>query len=503
MRLDLDVCHRAMVARDPRFDGKFFVGSTTTGIYCRVICSARMPRRDRCAFFRTAAEAEKAGFRACFRCRPELAPGRAPVDALPRLVARAVARIDEGCLDDQGVDDLAAVLGVTGRHLRRAFEAELGVSAVELARSRRLALAKQLLQDSRLGLAEIAFASGFGSVRRFNAVFRARFGRPPSALRPDRGVGHRARHGGGTPLAARRQRSRTAGAMPQDAIDLRLDFRSPFEWPAMLEFLGARAIPGVERVDGDVYRRVVRIDGSAGVVEVRSDPERPCLRVRIASGLAGKLMRLVARLRLLFDLDADPAAIGAVLGRDRLLAARVRSRPGLRVPGAIDSFEIAVLAVLGQQVSVRAATTLAGRLAARFGVPVAGGEPGLMRAFPTAGELARHDAADLAAIGLPRARAEGVRALAAAVAAGEVDLERGSPTAEVAPRLQQVPGIGPWTAQYLAMRALRDSDAFPAGDLGVRRALGAVGARAALARAERWRPWRAYAVMHLWCGGDR
>jgi AraC family transcriptional regulator, regulatory protein of adaptative response / DNA-3-methyladenine glycosylase II len=489
--LDADSCYRALVARDPRFDGRFFIGVTTTGVYCRPICSARTPRRERCTFFRGAAEAEKAGFRACFRCRPELAPGAAPIDALPRLVARALARIDEGCLDEGGVDQLAGELGVTGRHLRRALEAELGVSPVELAQTRRLALAKRLLQDSRLGLAAVAFASGFGSVRRFNAAFQERFGRPPSALR---------RPGGGAAPATERSQADGAG-VAITAIDLRLDFREPYDWPALLAFLGARAIPGVEQVDGGVYRRVVRIGDAAGLVTVRRDPARPSLRVGVDARLAGVLVPLLARLRALFDLDAEPAAIAAALGRDRRLRAPVRRHPGLRVPGAIDAFEIAARALLGQQVSVRAATTLAGRLAARFGAPLAG-EPGLERAFPTAAELARVDAGALAAIGLPRARAASLRGLAQAVAGGGLLLDRGVAPAEVAARLQALPGIGPWTAQYLCMRALRDPDAFPAGDLGVRRALRVGTERAALARAEAWRPWRAYAVMHLWTEGE-
>jgi AraC family transcriptional regulator of adaptative response / DNA-3-methyladenine glycosylase II len=500
--LDADSCYRAMVARDPRFDGRFFVAVATTGVYCRPICSARTPRRDRVSFYRRAVEAEKAGYRACFRCRPELAPGAAPIDAVPRLVARAMTRIEEGYLDDRGVDALARELGVTDRHLRRAFEAELGVTPVELAQSRRLALAKQLLQDSRLGLAEIAFASGFGSVRRFNAAFQARFKRPPSALLLRAGSAGATLRVSGKP--ARPERSgREAGAESKyQGIDLRLDFRPPYDWDAILGFLGARAVPGVEKVEDGTYRRVVRMGRATGVVAVVLDPARPSLRVRVDPALAGVLVPLVARLRSLFDLDAEPAAIAATLRRDRALAAHVRRRPGLRVPGAIDPFEIAVRALLGQQVTVRGATTLAGRLAARFGVPFAGGEPGLERAFPTAAELARVDVAALAAIGLPRARAASLHALAAAVAAGEVDLDRGAPAAEVAGRLQELPGIGPWTAQYLCMRALRDPDAFPAGDLGVRKALRGAGERAAIARAEAWRPWRAYAVMHLWTQGE-
>jgi AraC family transcriptional regulator of adaptative response / DNA-3-methyladenine glycosylase II len=470
-----DACYEALRARDARFDGVFFVGVTTTGIYCRPVCRVRMPGRDRCVFFDRAAEAERDGYRACFRCRPELAPGHAPMDSVPRLVRAAVARIDAGALNDGSVDDLAGELGVTARHLRRALETELGVSPVELAQSRRLALAKQLLQDTALPLAEVAFASGFHSVRRFNALFRDRFDRPPTAVRRAHGEG-------------------------DASLSLRLDYRPPLDWPGLVAFFRARAVPGVEVVDGDEIRRAVVVGERAGIVAVRPDAGgRPALRATVSASLAPALMRVVAGLRALFDLDAHPRRVAETLARDPLLRASVARRPGLRVPGAIDGFELALRGVLGQQVSVRAATTLAGRLAARFGRPVAG--PGIERAFPTAAALARAAEGDVAAVGMPAARARAVVALARAVDAGLRLAPGVDPEATMA-RLRELPGIGEWTAQYVAMRGLAWPDAFPAGDLGVRRALGGASAAAAEERAAAWRPWRAYAVLHLWNQGE-
>lgn len=475
MQLDPTACYDALCARDRRFDGLFYVGVTTTGIYCRPICPARTPSRGRCEFFTRAAEAERAGFRACFRCRPELAPGRAAVDSLPRLVAAALAHIDAGALNDDSLDSLAASLGVSARHLRRAITAALGVSPVELAQTRRLALAKQLLQDSALPLAEVAFASGFASVRRFNAAVKSRFGRPPGEVR------------------------RAAGeAASAGEIALRLDYRPPLEWGALLAFLRARQIPGVEQVEGDVYRRVVALGDRTGWVEIAPDPSRAALAVRVSLSLAARLMPVASRLRALFDLDAEPAAVAGHLRRDPVLAAGIAARPGLRVPGAFDGFELAVRAILGQQVSVQAATTLAGRLVARFSRPVADLPAGLWAAFPAPGVLAAAPLAAVQELGLPEARARALVGLARASAEGGLDLSPATDPAAAAEALCALPGIGPWTAQYIAMRALRWPDAFPAGDLVVRRALGVTTSRAAEARAAAWRPWRAYAVMHLW-----
>lgn len=499
MNLDPDACYQALLAHDPRFDGVFFTGVSTTGIYCRPVCRARTPRRTSCTFYRTGAEAEKAGYRACLRCRPELAPGHSSVDAVSHLVARAVAQIEAGALNERTVDQLAGSLGVTDRHLRRAMESELGITPVELAQSRRIALAKQLLHDTSLDLAQVAFASGFSSVRRFNALFRARFGRAPSEVR--RSIAAPARGG-------------TAG----DSVALVLDYRPPLDWDGLLAFLGARAIPGVERITGGVYERTVRIGERTGTVAVRPHGRRNALTAIVSPGLMGALMPIAARLRALFDLDADPVTVGRQLARDPLLAGSVRAHPGMRVPGAFDPFEMSVRAVLGQQVSVRAATTLAGRLARAFGAPLDGAatraagrigdrsavtgppsaELALWLVFPAAPRLAALATEELAAIGLPRARAASLGALAAACASGTLDLAPGQPPRGLVARLEALPGFGPWSAEYIAMRALGDPDAFPAGDLGVRKALGGCSPSRARDRAAAWSPWRSYAVMHLW-----
>lgn len=467
-----DARYEALVARDPRWDGVFFVGVSTTGIYCRPICPARTPGRSRCTFYATAAQAEAAGFRACFRCRPELAPGNADVDAVDRLVAAAAARIAEGALNDGSVDDLAAELGVSARHLRRAMEARLGVAPVELAQSRRLALAKQLLHDTSLSLTEIALSAGFGSIRRFNAVFVKVMGSAPSRLR-------------------------RALPAPGSGLVLRLDHRAPYDWDAMLGFLAARAIPGVERVDDGCYRRVVHDGEHTGTIALSREAGRDALALRVSPSLLPVLMPLVARVRRMFDLDARPDVIGRVLARDPMLAPLVAARPGLRLPGAIDGFEAAVRALLGQQVSVAAATTLAGRFAAAFGAPHAGGD-GLAYRFPTAREVAARSVDAIAKIGLPGARAAAVHALASAVAGGTLELHGGHDLDAFVARIVELPGIGPWTAHYLAMRALHLPDAFPAADLGVKKALAGAGPRQAEARAAAWRPFRSYAVMYLW-----
>ncbi len=476
MSLDADTCYRALRAKDPRFDGLFFVGVKTTGIYCRPICPARTPARERCTFYALPAEAERAGFRACFRCRPELAPGRSSIESVPRLVLRAAARIEAGYLNEHSIDALAKALGVTARHLRRSMERELGINPIELAQTRRLALAKQLLQDSAMPVAEVAFASGFASVRRFNAVFADRFGQTPSSLR--------------------RGRTRV-GAVATDSIVLRLDHRPPLEYGTLLRFLRDRAIPGVESVEGDRYRRSVAIGRSSGWLEVGPVSDRSALQARVSASLAPHLMEIAARLRALFDLDARPDAVDGHLAQDQLLAPWIAARPGLRVPGAFDGFEVGARAILGQQVSVRAATTLSGRLVERFGAPIEDGLSGIDRTFPSAETLAGAGAAAVKRIGLTQERAQTIVALSQAVADGRIDLSEGADPERSIEELQQVRGIGSWTAHYLAMRALRWPNAFPSGDLVLKRALGVKTARQAEARAAAWQPWRAYGVMHV------
>ena len=482
--LDADTCYRALCARDPRFDGLFFVGVTTTGVYCRPVCHARTPRRQSCVFFPSAAHADREGFRACLLCRPELAPGSdgVPVDAVHRLADRAAARIAAGALNGGSLEALAAGLGVSSRHLRRALVACLGLSPVELAQSHRLAFAKRLLQDSRMPLAELALASGFGSVRRFNALFRARFGRPPGSVRRQ------------APLPA----GEAAGADRAGRTALRLDYRPPLALRPLLEFLAPRAIPGVEEVlvDAGEYRRTVALGDAVGWVRVRAHHARPALVAEVSCSLAPALMPLVPRLRRLFDLDAHPAEIDGALGAHPRLRRLVSGTPGLRVPGAFDGFEASVRAVLGQQVTVKGATTLAGRLVECFGAPVATPFPALTRLFPGPGQLVR-SAAAIAGLGMPLSRARTVEGLARASQQG-LALEPGGDRDATLASLAAVPGIGGWTAQIIAMRALGWPDAFPGSDLVLRRALGVHREREAERLAEPFRPFRAYATLHLW-----
>jgi AraC family transcriptional regulator of adaptative response / DNA-3-methyladenine glycosylase II len=478
MNLDPDICYRALTARDPRFDGLFFVGVTSTHIYCRPICPTRTPGRDRCRFFPSAAAAEQARFRPCLRCRPELAPGNAPVDAVGRTARIAAVRISAGVMNDEGsLETLAGEMGVSSRHLRRVLRQELGVTPVELAQTHRLLLAKQLLTETTVPIIDVAFSSGFASVRRFNALFRARYRLTPRDVRKTHSKG------------------------PVDrSIRLTLAYRPPFAWETMLHFLAARAVPGVEAVVGRSYLRTVGLDDVRGWVKVEPTTGRHALTVELPMSLAGVLPQLFAKLRNLFDLDARPDVIADHLGHDTHLSGRVLSNPGLRVPGAFDGFELAVRAVLGQQVSVRAATTLAGRFAEAFGEPVQVPSPALTRLSPAAARIAEARLDELTALGLVATRAECLRALARAVCDKAVSLEAGPDPVACMERLMALPGIGPWTAHYIAMRGLRWPDAFPHADLGLRKALGGRPAGAVLELAEAWRPWRSYAAMHLWDG---
>ncbi len=476
MKIDDAVCYRALTARDTRFDGLFFVGVKSTGIYCRPVCTAKTPGRNRCRFFASAVLAERAGFRPCLRCRPELAPGHAPVDNV-RTVARAAAsRIEAGALSDgRGLEDLATSLGLSSRQLRRSMRKELGVSPVELAQTNRLLLAKRLIADTQLPLTQVAFAAGFESVRRFNALFRSHYRLSPSTLR--------------------RAAPRTVAT---DCLRLLLTYRPPLDWQAMLRFLAARAIPGVECVSGNAYHRTVGIGPYRGWLSVSSVAERHLMAVDLATSLAPALPSILVRLRSLFDLDARPDVIAQHLTLDPLLALSLKQRPGLRVPGAFDSFELGMRAILGQQVSVRGASTLAGRFAQRFGEAIETPLACLSHIAPTAASLAAARSTTLASVGLPGARAKCLHNFSRVIASGQIDLAAGSDPTAVVASLLELPGIGPWTAEYIAMRALRWPDAFPAGDLGLKKASGLKSAKALTQAAERWRPWRAYAAMHLW-----
>jgi len=483
MHLDAAVCYRALSARDARFDGRFFTGVTTTGVYCRPICPARTPAKSNVKFYPCAAAAEADGFRPCRRCRPDTAPGTPAWQGAPATVARGLRLIRDGALDDGDVDAFAARLGLSARQVRRLFEAHVGAPPAEIARTRRVHFARALVDDPSLRLADIAFAAGFQSVRQFNHAFRQTFHAAPRSVRRDRGA-----------TLARAGRS--------DALTLRLSFRPPFDFEWLLGLLEGRAAPGVEDVHDGVYRRTVSFGEADGWIDVSRPNRRPeglrHLKVRASANLAPHLLRVASGVRRLFDLDADPATIARALGSDARLARAIRERPGLRVPGAWQPWEIAMRAIVGQQVSVQAATTIVGRIVARAGAPIETPFEGLTRLFPSPAAVA---AADLANIGMPAARVETLTRFAAGLAGGTIQLEAARNYEETVRSLCAIQGIGPWTAEYIALRALGEPDAFPAGDLGLRKALGnglPAPEKDVAAAAEAWRPWRGYAAMYLW-----
>ena len=477
MELDPDICYRASASRDPRFDGRFFMGVTSTGIYCRPICPARQPRRANCRFFRYAATAEAAGFRPCLRCHPESAPGTPAWSGSSATVSRALRLINQRALAHAGMDELAARLGVGTRHLRRLLNEHVGASPLAMEQTRRLLFAKKLIMETSLSMAQVARNAGFGSVRRFNTAFRAAYGLTPGNLRRSHG-----------------RAVRTAD------LTLSLAFRPPFHWQALVSFLAQRAIPGLEEIGADFYRRTVAYPGATGTIEVRPVPGAQHLRLTIPGQLAPHIGAVVQRVRNMFDLDADPLRIADVLNRDKRLKPLVRQRPGLRIPGCWNPFELVVRAILGQQITVRGATTLATRLVHRFGRKLTGEQDDAHRwLFPTAAKLAR---ADLTVIGLPRARAATISGLSQAVSRKSLNLDVSGGLDETVARLCALPGLGAWTAHYVAMRAFGEPDAFPASDLGLRKALAVdqnpLRPRDVITMAESWRPWRAYATMHLW-----
>jgi AraC family transcriptional regulator of adaptative response / DNA-3-methyladenine glycosylase II len=475
--VDFEATYLAVESRDARFDGRVFVGVLSTGVYCRPICPAPMPRRDRVEFFPTAAAAEEHGFRACRRCRPESSPDSPDWDIRADLVGRGLRLIADGVLERDGVEGLARRLAVGSRHLRRSFVDELGAGPLSIARSRRARLAKQLLEQTELASTEVAFASGFASLRAYNDTMRRTFGRSPTEIR-----------------AARRRGDPGSGT-----ISLRLGYRPPFAADALLSFLAARAVPGLEFVEAGTYRRAIRTaDGSPAVISLTPHPTEHFVTLDVAVEQVPALTGVVQAARRAFDLDADPAAVDLVLARDPILRSLVRRTPGIRLPGTVDGFELTVRAVLGQQVSVAAARTLAGRLVRRLGSPIDRTDDEVTHLFPTPEQLAE---GSLDRLGLASGRAETLRTIAELVALEKLDLTGSADVADTLRVLEQVPGVGSWTSAYVAMRALRDPDAFLATDLGVRRALGdggVSGAPAIRASADRWRPWRGYAVMHLW-----
>ena len=558
---DFEQCYRAVSSKDGRFDGWFVTAVTSTGIYCRPSCPAVTPRRENVRFLPTAAAAQRAGFRACKRCRPDASPGSPEWNVRADVVGRAMRLIADGLVDRDGVAGLARRLGYSERHLHRQLVAELGAGPLALARAQRAHTARLLIETSALPFTEIAFAAGFPSIRQFNETVREVFAATPSELRSRSahrgaaaagggasGMGGGAANGGGANGAAATGAAANGGgangAAATGALSLRLRHRPPLDAAGLLRFLGLRAVPGVEALDPDgrTYRRVLSLPHGVGVVALTPRAEHVDCTLRLAD--MRDLGAAVQRCRRLLDLDADPLAVDAALAADPLLAPLVAATPGMRVPGAVDGAELAVRAVLGQQVSVGGARTLAARLAAAHGAPLAAALPScapaaataaappppagpangaaapppaagpharaadrppagapapLTHAFPTAAALAALDPEQLP---MPRARGRALVGLCAALADGEIALDPGADRAAVRRQLVALPGIGPWTAEYVALRALGDPDAFPASDLGIRHALAALDqphdARAAAALAERWRPWRAYAALHLW-----
>lgn len=481
--LDADIYFPIFKANDARFDGRIYGAVSSTGIYCRPVCRVKLPKKENFSFYASAAAAEAAGYRPCMRCRPELAPGCAPIDASQRLAQKAAALIEDGYVLESGLEELAAKLNVTDRHLRRIFKEEYGVSPVQYLQTCRLLMAKGLLTDTVLPITEIAYASGFGSIRRFNDTFKTQYRMSPSALR---------------------KQVREEDLVSGDSITLYLGYRPPYEWESMVAFLGWRTIPGVESVSDNSYHRTVSIQQGEndyeGWISVAHADKRNALAVTVSSGLLPVLTQVLARIRSLFDLSCDPNEIYDQLKIMNEIKEDI-CLPGTRLPGSFDPFEMAVRAVLGQQITVKAARTLAARITEKHGKPLETPIAELTHSFPTAeyfvgleGPIEEH----LGPLGVTGARARSIKALATALVHGEIELSRSVSPEEQMEKLLALPGFGPWTVHYLAMRALSWPDAFPHTDYGVKKALEGYDAKEILALAEAWRPWRSYATINLW-----
>jgi len=489
LQLAQRVLERARISRDPRFDGRFFVAVTSTGIYCRPVCPAPSPKSAHVRYFASAAAAAEAGFRPCLRCRPESAPGTPAWLGTSAVVRRALRLIQQGALDETSVEQFAARIGVGARHLHRLFVQHVGASPSALAHTRRLQFAKRLLDETRLPITQIALAAGFGSLRRFNDVFQETYGRAPRELRARRAAGNARRVTTSLPRS------------PADQVVLRLAYRPPYDWEHLAAFLAARAIPGVEHVEDHRYVRTLMLASGPAIIGVRPLTNANELELSVRGAPASALFELTQTARRAFDLSADPALTARALRADPLLAGPVRRRPGLRIPGVWDPFECVVRAVLGQQISIRAARTLAARLVLRAGQTLPRTEEGLTHVFPTPAAVL---GADLTGLGLTGARIATLTCVARACVEGTLDWS--APPDELLAALQRLPGIGAWTAQYIALRALGEPDAFPAADIVLRRVAAAarrpLSPRALERRAEGWRPWRSYAVIHLWCAAS-
>ncbi len=473
MKLDWQVCSRARLSRDARFDGKFFIGVLGSRVYCRPICPAPTAKEKNCRYFPSAAAAAEAGFRPCLRCRPECSPGTPAWLGTSNTVSRALRLIGESGLEDGGVEVLAERLGVGSRHLRRLFLQHLGATPSAVAHTRRLHFAKKLIDETSLPMSHVATASGFGCVRRFNAAISNTYHRTPTQIR---------------------RLAHQKNTLPENQYLFRLRYRPPYQWESMLAFLAARATPGVETVEMGRYRRSISLNGSDGYFEVSLDQKHEALSVHIQFEDSRALFLIIERIRRMFDLSADWQTIATRLRTDPKLAGRIEVVPGLRVPGCWNGFELATRAILGQQITVKGATVLAGRIVTTFGRPFSA-PGGLTHLFPSPAVLAD---AKLTRVGLTGARAETIQALARATCDGRISFEGVTESDELLARLCEIPGIGQWTAQYVAMRALGEPDAFPSSDLGLLRALELDNSRELERRAEAWRPWRAYAAMYLW-----
>ncbi len=475
MILNADQCYQSIITRDARFDGRFFVAVKTTRIYCRPICRVKPPLRKNCTFYTHAAEAEVAGYRPCKMCRPELAPGNSAMDVSSQLARDTVSYINQDFLAAHSLEDLAERLGITDRQMRRVFRDEFGVSPIEYWQTQRLLLAKQLLTDSSLSVASVAMASGFQSLRRFNFALKERYRMTPTELR---------------------KKQKEYPVEHSSEFSFRLGYRAPFDWEHLLGFLSRRAIPQVEAVADGSYFRTVRLSRQnvehTGFLEIRHDPAKRMLIIKLSDTLAPVCVMVLDRIKRLFDLEADSMSINKVLG------SLAEDHPGLRVPGSFDSFEMSVRAILGQQISVIGARTLAGRIVTHFGTPLQTPVHSLGYLFPSASRMARATVDQIGQLGIIGRRTETIIALAKAISLGELLLEPGNRLEGTLRQLRKIPGIGEWTAQYLAMRALSWPDAFPHTDLGICKALGEKNPKQVLTLSEKWRPWRAYAALHLW-----
>lgn len=479
MRQETDIYYSALTSSDPRFDGVFFVGVTSTGIYCRPICPAKKPKPENCKFFSSAAAAEKASFRPCLRCRPELAPGYAPVDDGPRIARQIAGYIEEGLYHEgTGLEAVAAEFELSSRQIRRIVQNEYGVSPMELILTRRLLLAKQLLTETTLTVTEIAYASGFSSLRRFNDAFLKRYKMPPSRLRKE----------------AKQASSSSAAA---ESLTLQLSYRRPFDWEGLLTFLEGRATKGVEHVERGCYQRTIHLDGHSGWISVTNNASKNVLVVELSQSLTPILSKVLKRVRELFDLNARPDIIMSRLQEDPFLAEAIRQTPGVRIPGAIDGFEVTVRAILGQQITVKAATTLAGRFAEAFGTEIDTPHPNLTHVFPSPERVARLTVDEVASLGIIQRRTECIIEIARRITAGELKLTA-STSHDIITNMTAIPGIGPWTANYVAMRVIHWPDAFPKEDVILRKKMGGLSAKEAEAASQKWRPWRSYAAMYVW-----